>query len=802
MTQRTTNWIICFPLVYIFVVLAGCNSGVDPSSSTSSASSTSSSSSTSSTSTSSGVVFPPVPDYPAVRIHSVPFITVQEGSTDIFYKAEVTGLPDTIDEVSFSLSGTDSEFFVVDSSTGEVRFNDPSSVSQDSDGDNIYEVQLTAFSNEQEFDAATLAIKIAVVVPAAIDIQDFQPVFPPDQSNIGAGVTTDIGIVVRINLSSGDYANVISVTANDTPLRRNSLEQGLWVGNISIEPGQHTLLYRVTDATGQTSQYTISLGNNAVPVLVKTSHFSADAAHLYLLDAELKSILRANTDGTVVEVISGANKGIGPDLANAVHMAVDEEMGLIYVNRQNQDSPAELLEIDILTGNRRKILSYPPQIIFRENNPPVVDTYSQELFILVGNQNFSNQLLRVKGDAVQPVFDDFSLPNAQKLCLPGALTLNRAESVVYLAHNSCEDGSNRISAISLLDGSINVVASSDGSYKIDPVFGTLFDSKNRQLYIASGFGNSLYRVDFNDQSLSLVASENDTVTTLGGALTWLDQSPLIFNAHTYRNRRFASPGPAMSWQATDEFKMALPQYYGINGSDSATDLDFDGGILAMVTPGQVLMWDPTDVSTQSSWTYKAAPFNQTSPGFYTRRKYGGIELHSDDGRYYIYEYYVSRSDSFSDLSVHLITRDLNGLEIDRTLKASLSQFGVPNEESVSDYRINLTGEEFFFSDKPELDLQRPILIPGDASVEDGIGIFVLNSVLGEFYLDTKNIRTVSNSPISPPFTNYYAVTQDRSNYLAYALSKSHYRDGNLLFAISLLTGHRVIMPGGTPRANH
>ncbi|WP_226642756.1 cadherin repeat domain-containing protein [Microbulbifer variabilis] len=76
-------------------------------------------------------------------------ITVQEGVSDIFYTATAED-PDR-DEITYSLSGgTDAALFSIESASGELRFNAAPDFESptDSDGDNIYQLSISATDSE------------------------------------------------------------------------------------------------------------------------------------------------------------------------------------------------------------------------------------------------------------------------------------------------------------------------------------------------------------------------------------------------------------------------------------------------------------------------------------------------------------------------------------------------------------------------------------------------------------------------------------------------------------------------------
>ena len=246
----------------------------------------------------------------------------------------------------------------------------------------------------------------------------------------------------------------------------------------------------------------------------------------------------------------------------------------------------------------------------------------------------------------------------------------------------------------------------------------------------------------------------------------------------------------------------------------ANDLDFDGGTLAMVSSSQVFLWDPTDLSTQRNWqfikpylVYNVPKYYFNYQSFYTKQNLGGIELNLAENYYFVYMAEVKQDDwiiteDFYLLKKNLMGHTLSSSQVGQTRNNTIS---FPASPYLGEFRINSDMEETFFSQKSVLYLERRAYergrpeIQGDASVEGNIGIYVKGGELGKTYLDTKVSTPISQNQATTSIANYIAVTHNPKNYLAYALSAPNQNERRKqLYAISLLSGQRVVLGGGTP----
>ena len=147
---------------------------------------------------------PPPPPMPPVFTSSAT-ADVAENQTDA-YRAVATDADS--DTLSYSLSGTDADRFMIDAATGEVRFIEAPDFEApgDADADNVYDIIVTA-SDGANTAERTVAIMVTDENEAPIFTSDAAVSVAENQTTAYAAVATDVdGDDLSYNLSGTDAA--------------------------------------------------------------------------------------------------------------------------------------------------------------------------------------------------------------------------------------------------------------------------------------------------------------------------------------------------------------------------------------------------------------------------------------------------------------------------------------------------------------------------------------------------------------------------------------------------------------------
>jgi len=134
-------------------------------------------------------------DAPELELVSV--VDYAESRTDVVAAASAGDVDG--DGVSFSLSGDDAEFFTIDETSGEIRFRSAPDFETpaDANGDNVYDLVVTATDTEGATDSQVLTVNVTDVIEIPVvdaRINEFH------YDNAG----TDTGEFVEIRTAAGD----------------------------------------------------------------------------------------------------------------------------------------------------------------------------------------------------------------------------------------------------------------------------------------------------------------------------------------------------------------------------------------------------------------------------------------------------------------------------------------------------------------------------------------------------------------------------------------------------------------------
>ncbi len=793
-----------FVLSFAILLLTGCNELDDnennsssTSSSTSGAlnSSTSSSSGNSSTSTSSssgntssGLVSL---DRPRVKFRSNSVIAVREGVTTPFYKPEIVGLNEMHDNgVMYTIQGGDSERFNIDTSTGEITFKSPPNTAnpKDLNSDNRYQFFLQVSSVGNIFEAKSIEMIVNVAEMGPVNVVDLEWVFPPAGSRLGKGVDTEIEVVVRVKLNSGELSNIQSVTANGQSLTPSYREQGLWVGKAPIGTGDQLIEMKVTDAMGESYSFNGHIQNLPIASEVTDAVFTQDGESLYLLDINQRSIFKVGIDDQSVQVVTGPHLGNGPVLSNVSAILLDDANTHIYgVLTSEMDARDGIIAVDLSTGERSMYFWLPEGLKLLQRYKPIVLDGDLITWVYDVTQR-SNKIIRIKSSELEVIFDSAELASEERICGGRALFGDSTDNIVYTSGTQCSTGFPIIVSFNLSNGERTVVLTADGEFEdFDEVSRVLRDDTNNRIYL-SGHYHILYEVNLDEKTITsgTEASYEDLYIGLSN-----DQKLVGFSTEDWSIKSKKSILDPWSIEASLAF--VRPSEYYVN------DIDIDEGTLAMVSPSQVVTWDPTDLSSQSHWTNLTIDNGQPSnTAYYMSHYLRGIELDKSLNRYYVYQENLTRQDFIGTLRLEMLEVDLIGNVVDREIVAEHTNgFGPPLRKN---YRLDSKGTEVFYSSNAVLDLMAEPT-PGDASVEGDIGIYVQGATVGEQYIFSSEKNVITEYALAP-YVNFVAVTHDAKNSVAYALSDTvalrKAEHGYYLYAISLFGGQKVLMGGSMP----
>ena len=294
-------------------------------------------------------------------------IAVEEGISGTIYTASATD-PDVSDSLTYSLTGTDSSLFSVDSTSGELSFATPPDFETplDQGADNTYELTIQATDGTNN---ASLALSVAVE-----DINDNSPEFVTNSDSITVeedasgtiytAVATDLdGDSLRYGLSGTD-SSLFAVNANNgvvsfanPPDFENPLDQGgdnTYELNIQASDGTSsaTLALTVVVIDINDNFPSFALTNDSVAVAENSGGtiYTATATDLDATDSLTYSLAGTDYSYFAIDGSSGAlSFKNSPDFENPLDQGADNTYEL---NIQASDGVnASALTLSVAVNN-------------------------------------------------------------------------------------------------------------------------------------------------------------------------------------------------------------------------------------------------------------------------------------------------------------------------------------------------------------------------------------------------------------------------------------------------------------------
>ena len=137
-------------------------------------------------------------------------VTVDENQADSFYQARATDV-DENDTLTYSISGTDSALFTIDSATGDLSFNSPPDYENPSDADinNVYELAIAATDSIGKQASQSLTLTI-------LNLNDNSPQLELSSSSFSTLENTISVTTVAASDTDGDALDFSLVTSADS----------------------------------------------------------------------------------------------------------------------------------------------------------------------------------------------------------------------------------------------------------------------------------------------------------------------------------------------------------------------------------------------------------------------------------------------------------------------------------------------------------------------------------------------------------------------------------------------------------
>ncbi len=331
------------------------------------------------------IIVMPVNDAPEFSSNST--ISIAENSISTVVTLIATDADN--DTITFSIAaGSDSNSFALNNA--ELSFNSSPDFETptDSNTDNIYQVVVSA----SDGDAITNQTLSVTVINEESRLRAIVT-YPPNNSDLGGGVTqtTVTGFVTDIEDSSTTIS-INSITVNGVSA---NLSDNQWTAQIPVTDGFNTLTIALIDGSNQITTKTQSVLNNPYLVIPSGMTFNRLTNQYIVLDAFSRAIFAidastyeesillndldidfegfsgmvlSNSDTVIISlstsilelnlstgnsatISSNNDVGVGLNFNSPSDITLDNTNNLLYAINNS----FELIEIDVVSGNRRSI---------------------------------------------------------------------------------------------------------------------------------------------------------------------------------------------------------------------------------------------------------------------------------------------------------------------------------------------------------------------------------------------------------------------------------------------------------------
>ncbi len=253
------------------------------------------------------------------------------------------------DPVSYSLGGVDAALFGIDAASGSISFlNAPDfETPLDDDGDNVYQVEVTA----SDGNGGNSVLSVSISVTDVGQILSVQFSFPTQNANLGGRVTQSIVTGNIVDLEGGTVlaADIGSLTVSGLNATFDIVNPARWSVTVPVQPGPNDLAVVFTDGSSNVLNSTISVDNQAIMGQPRGVSLDSTNNRLLVADIDMQALLAVDLTTGIRTVISSGQIGSGTAFEEPSDVELDSiNNRALVIDRQFKI----LFAVDLATGDR------------------------------------------------------------------------------------------------------------------------------------------------------------------------------------------------------------------------------------------------------------------------------------------------------------------------------------------------------------------------------------------------------------------------------------------------------------------